>query len=90
LYDPAVRESPTLALPAIWQDFDAFLAIAEASESAAAGMAAADDAETFRAAGRSLRAACDACHVRFSRPYTPPEVSQEDLEFDFDSVLPSE
>lgn len=88
LYDPTVLESPTTALPAIWQDFDAFLALAESGESAAATMAAADDAEALRSAGRALRATCDACHAQFSRPYVPPEVTQEDLEFDFEAVLP--
>jgi cytochrome c556 len=88
LYDPAVLEPPTRALPEIWRNFDAFRTLAEAGESAAATMAAADGAEALRTAGRNLRANCDACHAQFARPYTPPQVTQEDLEFDFDAVLP--
>ena len=88
LADPATEEGRRATLPALWEDFDAFLALAEAGETAAAAVAAADDAEALRAAGLRLRATCDTCHARFSQPYTPPEVRQEDLEFDFDSVLP--
>lgn len=87
LFDPDVLEPPTIALPAVWQDFDAFLALAEAGEHAAAAVAAAEDAAAMRAAGASLRATCDTCHARFSKPYAPPVVTEEDLEFDFDSVL---
>lgn len=87
-FDPAVIESPTVALPEIWRDFSGFLAIAGASEMAAAALAAAEGADAVRTAGRNLRATCDSCHARFMRPYTPPEVSEDDLNFDFDSVLP--
>ena len=88
LLDPNVLESPTIALPAIWQDFDSFLSIGEAAEAAAATMAAADGADALRAAGRNLRATCEACHAQFTRPYTPPQVTEEDLNFDFEAVLP--
>ena len=40
------------------------------------------------AASMRLRAACDACHAGFMKPYTPPVVTDEDRNFDFDSVLP--
>jgi cytochrome c556 len=87
-YDPTTRESPTLALPAIWEDFAAFRTVSETAVTAAATMAAAEDAESLRTAGRSLRASCDGCHAVFAKPYTPPKVTQDDLEFDFDSVFP--
>lgn len=87
LYDATVRESPTVALPAIWDDFPAFRAFAEASERSAAAIAGHEDAESLRTAGLALRASCDGCHARFMRPYTPPEVTPEDLDFDFDSVF---
>lgn len=87
VFDPTVLESPTLALPAIWQDFDTFLMLGEAAEMAAATMAATDGVDALRTAGRNLRATCDACHTPFMRAYTPPEVTEEDLEFDFDSLL---
>jgi cytochrome c556 len=88
LYDPASRESPTFALPAIWEDFTTFRTVSETAATTAASTAMAEDAESLRAAARSLRASCDGCHALFARPYTPPAVTQEDLEFDFDSVLP--
>jgi cytochrome c556 len=87
-FDPTVRESPTIALPEIWRDFDSFLTMAGAAEAAVAAIASADGAEALRAAGRNLRATCDTCHARFTRPYTPPKVTEEDLNFDFEAVLP--
>ncbi len=87
-YDPTVRESPTFALPTIWQDFAMFRSLSEEAATAAATIAAADDAEALRTAGRSLRESCDSCHAHFTKPYAPPQVTQEDLEFDFDSVFP--
>lgn len=89
LYDPAVLDPPTIALPAIWQRFPAFRAMAENAEHAAADLAAtSDDPEALRAASMRLRTACDACHRAFTQPYTPPVVTDEDLEFDFESALP--
>jgi cytochrome c556 len=89
-YDPTTRESPTFALPAIWENFAAFRTVSETAVMAAATMAAAEDEESLRKAGRSLRASCDGCHAVFAKPYTPPKVTQDDLEFDFDSVFPQE
>jgi cytochrome c556 len=88
LYDPAVPEPPTSALPAVWQDFATFFKLAEAAEAAATEMASTTGEEPLRQAGRNLRASCDACHAIYLQPYAPPKVTQEDLEFDFDSVLP--
>jgi len=87
LYDATVRESPTAALPAIWDDLPAFRTFAAASERAAATIATSEDEGALRTAGGALRASCDGCHARFMRPYTPPKVTQEDLEFDFDAVF---
>jgi cytochrome c556 len=87
-FDAEVREPPTYTLPALWDDFGRFLTFNEAAEHAAATMAASEDPEAFRAAGRSLRASCDGCHAAFTRPYTPPTVTREDLDFDFDSMFP--
>lgn len=88
-YDPNVLESPTVALPAIWENFDAFLAQAEAAEMAAAALLTADD-DSLRSASMRLRAACDACHAAYMKPYTPPKASPDDFEFDFESALPDE
>ena len=63
--------------------------MAENAERAATALAATgDDSEALRAASVRLRTACDACHRPFSRPYTPPKVTDEDLNFDFESALP--
>ena len=88
--DATVLDPPTIALPAIWQSFDTFLAQAEVAEMAAAALIAAEDEASLREAGMRLRAACDGCHAAFTKPYTPPVVTEEDLNFDFESVLPQE
>ena len=87
LYDANVRESPTTALPAIWDDLPAFRTLAAEAEGAAATIVQTDEMETLRTAGRALRASCDGCHARFMKAYTPPTVTQEDLDFDFDPVF---
>jgi len=88
LFDPAAHDPPTTALPAIWQRFAAFQTFAESAERAAAALAMSQDGEPLREASARLRASCDACHAGFMKPYTPPVVTEEDKEFDFDSVIP--
>ena len=90
LLDPTQLESPTIALPAIWENFANFQSLNAAAEAAAVTLAETDGAEPLRAASRNLRATCEACHALFTRPYEPPEVTAEDLEFDFDSVFRAE
>jgi cytochrome c556 len=90
LFEQTALDPPTVALPTIWQRFAAFETFAESAESAAAALAAAEDGEPLRAASERLRAACDRCHAAFMKPYTPPVVTDEDLSFDFESVLPPE
>lgn len=87
LYDEQAEQPKTLALPPIWQQFDAFYALAESAAGAATKLAAGADEQSLRAAGKALRAACDACHAPYLRPYVASGVSEADLEFDFDSVL---
>ncbi|HET7924943.1 MAG TPA: cytochrome c [Rhodanobacteraceae bacterium] len=87
-FDPAAHDPPTLALPTIWQRFAAFETFAENAQRMAAALETAEDGEPLRAASVQLRAACDACHAGFMKPYTPPVVTDEDKNFDFDSVLP--
>lgn len=56
------------ALPAIWDNWDAFVAIAKTGEDAAtAGLAAAEagDAAGYAAALQVLGATCGACHQQF-------------------------
>lgn len=88
LFDPQAHDPPTTALPTIWDRFAAFETFAGSAERAAAALAAAEDGEPLRAASARLRASCDACHAGFMKPYTPPVVTDEDVNFDFDSVLP--
>jgi len=87
LYDPAAEEPATIALPAIWQNFPAFAAFADAASKSAATMASKTEAEDLRAAGLRLRAACDACHTPFLRAYVPATAGAADTDFNFDSVF---
>nr|MBO2512348.1 hypothetical protein [Gammaproteobacteria bacterium] len=89
LYDPNAETPATLARPEIWEDFSSFHSLADAAAAAAADTLTASAAELPQAAAR-LREACDACHTRFMRTYSPPTVTEEDLEFDFESLFPAE
>lgn len=56
------------ALPAIWENWDAFVAIAKTGEdAAAAGLAAAEagDATAYAAALQAIGGTCGACHQQF-------------------------
>ena len=88
LFDPAAHDPPTTALPTVWQRFPAFLTFADSAEKAAAALREAEGEDALRAASTRLRGACDACHAGFMKPYTPPVVTEEDKEFDFESVIP--
>ena len=87
-FDPDAHDPPTVALPAIWERFAAFETFAENAQHMAAALETSQDGEPLRAASVQLRAACDACHAGFMKPYTPPVATDEDKNFDFDSVLP--
>jgi cytochrome c556 len=87
-FDPTTREPPTIALPTVWENFAAFQEMGVAAEGAAAKLMAADGAEPLRDAARTLRASCDACHAAFTKPYVPPQVTDEDRNFDFEQFLP--
>jgi cytochrome c556 len=90
LYDPKAETPATLALPAIWTDFDTFYRLAAAASKAAETMADTPAGkQQLRAEGLALRASCDACHALFLRPYHESKVSDADVNFDFDSVLKS-
>lgn len=88
LYDPKSQTPATIALPAIWQNFDAFYQLAGAAAKAAGEMATAKGDSGLRAASLKLRASCDACHAPFLRKYEGVKASAADGDFDFDSVLP--
>lgn len=86
-YDPDAAIPATLALPAVWQDFATFVSLSSATAAAAGRLAEAERPADMPAAAESLRGACDACHTLYLEQYTPPEVTSEDLEIDFDSLL---
>jgi cytochrome c556 len=88
LYDAKAETPVTIALPAIWTSFPAFEQMAKASAAAAEAMAATQDPQGLEAAGLKLRATCDACHAPYLRAYVAEGVSSDDVNFDFDSVLP--
>ena len=88
LYDPKDETPVTLALPAIWKDFDTFYRLAAAASKAAETMADTPASkQQLRAEGLALRASCDACHALFLRPYHESKVSDADINFDFDAVF---
>jgi cytochrome c556 len=88
LYDAKAETPATIAMPAIWTSFPAFEQMAKASAAAAEAMAATQDPNGLEAAGLKLRATCDACHAPYLRTYVAEGVSSDDVNFDFDSVLP--
>jgi cytochrome c556 len=88
LYDPKVLTPETIALPAIWQNWDSFYRLAQSASKAAEEFAAAQGGPAMRSASRRLRASCDACHTPFLRKYEPPKTKASDAEFDFSSALP--
>jgi cytochrome c556 len=89
LYDPKVTAPETIALPAIWKNWDSFYQLAESAAKAAEAFAATKGDAALRNASRRLRASCDACHVLYLRKYESPKVKASDYQFNFDSALPA-
>ncbi len=87
LYDPKSTTPPTIALPAIWQNFDAFFQLAAAASKTAGRLAKTKGDDAMRKASLELRASCDACHAVFLRKYESPKAQAADDQFDFDSAL---
>ena len=88
LYDPKTLLPETIALPAIWKNWESFYQLAQSSSKAAEDFAATKGDVALRAASRRLRSSCDACHTLYLRKYEPPKVKASDAEFDFNSALP--
>ena len=86
LYDPEAELPVTIAMPAIWDDFATFETLSQAAASAAEAMSTMSDA-ALRNGALNVRAACDACHALYLRPYVAPTVTSEDLDFDFDAFF---
>jgi cytochrome c556 len=89
LYDPKVIEPETIALPAIWKNWDSFYQLAQAASKSAEAFAATKGDAALRSASLKLRASCDACHTPYLRKYESPKVKTSDAEFDFNSALPA-
>ena len=89
LYKPEGPEYPTLALPAIWENFDTFYRMAMSASRAAEDFTETTGDEPLRAASRKLRASCDACHTLFERKYVPKQPGPEDYGFDFEGAIAS-
>ena len=87
LYDPKSREPKTIALPAIWKNFDSFYSLAQGASKLAEEFASTKGDRALRAASLKLRAGCDACHELYLRKYEPPKVLPSDFLFDFDAAL---
>jgi cytochrome c556 len=87
LYKPEGPEYPTLALPAIWKNFNGFYSLAMAASRTADEMAEATTDEALRDAAGKLRASCDACHTLYVRRYVPQKPQASDYEFDFDAAI---
>ncbi|HTR00029.1 MAG TPA: cytochrome c [Candidatus Acidoferrum sp.] len=87
LYDPKAETPATIALPAIWKDFDTFYNLAGAAAKAADNLAAVQGEDAQRTAGAQLRGSCDACHMLFLRKYEQPKAKASDADFDFDKAL---
>src|SRR5690606_1434628 len=54
LFDPEAELPETIALPAIWENFEAFYALASAASDAATAMASTDDPAALPEAARKL------------------------------------
>lgn len=87
IYEPDNNLTPTLALPRIWEDFSTFTAMATAASSAATSLSEATGPDDLRQGALALRGSCDACHELHLRPYEESEVTDEDRNFDFDSIF---
>jgi len=87
LYDARVEQPVTLALPKIWEQFPAFYAMATATSKAADVLAHTKGADALNKGAEDLRESCETCHETFELPYEAPKPSDEDLNFDFDSVF---
>lgn len=63
---------PSTALPAIWENFESFRAMANQSSQMAFDLSQISDEAAFRAKAAELRAACNACHAAFMQAYESP------------------
>jgi cytochrome c556 len=86
-YDADAEVPETIALPAIWQDFGTFYSMTQAASAAADTLSSASGERGLHDAALGLRGACDACHGLFLLPYEPATITNEDLDFDFDSFF---
>lgn len=69
----ADRPTPSLALPAIWEDRAAFDAMAERIRLQASALVPVSEEDIFRARAATLRAGCNACHAAYQKGYLLPD-----------------
>ncbi len=65
-------DMPSIALPAVWDNFEAFKAMADQSAQLAFDLSQTTDEAEFRTGAATLRAACNACHGAFMQAYESP------------------
>lgn len=87
LFDAGAAQPATLALPAIWSNFDSFSALNQGAVDAADALAASEGLGAQKQAASTLRSTCAACHIAYLRPFKEAEVETSDREFDFDAAL---
>src|ERR1700678_3252193 len=58
----------SLALPAVWHDYDEFVERAQKAAQTALDASFARGAEQFKVLANELQQACDSCHLKFRRP----------------------
>jgi len=83
LYEKDSKTPATLALPRLWQNFDAFTIMAQNAQKVADQAASTQDPVTLKQKALDIRAACAACHDAFLLTYKPEAASQKDASFDF-------
>ncbi|MDR3475274.1 MAG: cytochrome c [Devosia sp.] len=83
LYKDTDALPATLALPAIWDNFDVFDGLATEASRVADDASNTADANALKQKALDIRTACAACHSAFVRAYQAPVVSSKDKNFDF-------
>lgn len=87
VYEDEDASAPTVALPAIWEDFDTFYDLAAETSDLAFEISMINDPEEFRIGAGQLRMTCDACHASFMQEYTLEIPQGGDVDIDFDSLF---
>lgn len=87
LFDAQAELPKTIAMPAIWENFSGFYALARSATAAADALSYSETPDELRHNALGLRASCDACHAAFMLPYEPPTLSGDEVDLDFDALF---